>query len=161
MGLWLAQVILLLLAFLSTWHGARITALARPDQVHCPGACAASREKALELEFSTDQATWSLSLADASVSGCLAGAPRECGTERALGIPCHCAPLKCFQRPWPPPPAMAFLALAPLGDRWQSCGWGRAGEEMSGEGGCHFSVPQGPLIQCELSPLCTPHKEDA
>lgn len=64
----------------------------------------ASREKALELEFSTDLATWSMSPADASVSGCLAGAPRECGTKRALGIPCYYATLKCFQRPWPPPP---------------------------------------------------------
>jgi hypothetical protein len=79
-----------------------------------------------------------MSLADANVSGSSAGSLGECGTKRALGIPCHCAALKCFQKPGQLQPA-AFLALAGLGGRWQSHGYGGAREEMSGEGGCHFS----------------------
>lgn len=71
-----------------------------------PGA-ARFQEKPLALEFNTELATWSTSLADARVSGCSAGAPRECATRRALGIPCHrgsetlpTAPAAALQPSW-------------------------------------------------------------
>ena len=136
-GVGLAQVLLLLLAFLLSWHGARAPALVNPDQTNCPGAMRLPGEKALEKEFSTDLATWPMSPADANVSGCLAGAPRECGTKRTLGIPCRCTALKCFQRPDHRLP-VALLTLLPPDGRWQNHGWGGAWEGMSGEGGCLF-----------------------
>lgn len=121
----------------------------RPSKL--PWGCEASREKTLELEFSPDLATWSMSPADASVSGCSAGAPRECGTKRALRIPYHYAALTS-RGPGHCLP-VAFLALAPLGDRWESHGWGGAREEVSGEGGCPFAGLRAPgitVLQDEL-----------
>ena len=111
-------------------------------------------EKALEKEFSTNLATWPMSPADANVSGCLAGAPRECGTKRALGIPCRCAALKCFQRPWPPPPC----GLPGSGPTWWQMAEPRVGWDLGGDvWGRWLSFLclgyHGPRVICHVFPL--------
>ena len=159
MGVGLAQVLLLLLAFLLSWHGARAPALANPDQTNCPGAMRLPGEKALEKEFSTDLATWPMSPADANVSGCLAGAPRECGTKRTLGIPCRCAALKCFQRPGHRLPVASWLCSHLMADGRTTGGVG-PGRGCLGKVAV-FSVPWVSLSQRELSCLSPPLQEDA
>lgn len=72
----------------------------------------ASWEKASELEANANLATWSVSLTNASVSGCSIGALGECVSKWALGIPRHCAVLKCCQKSWQAQPCCL------LGSSW-------------------------------------------
>lgn len=96
----------------------------RPNKL--PWGHEAPREKTLELESNTDLATWSTSLADASVSGCSAGAPRECGTKRHTLSLCGSEML---------PGALATATLLPFWlwlTRWQMAAprvcWGQRGD---------------------------------
>lgn len=98
-----------------------------PDQVN--GLCLRGFQgETLALEFDAELATWSMSPADVRVSGRSAGAPRECDTKQALGIPCHHAALKFFQRPRPLP----SRTLSGSGSTWWQMAeprvwWGRGG----------------------------------